>query len=146
MGKNTKTTDPYKIRQEEVKNFAEQIANTQRIWEDMDLTGLVREETYLIMGEATHDKDGNWIDYDGRPLFKVFRDKDNTLRIYGIDGAGGIVLVEHGNHVQILTLGEDDGSYFLNSARIYETYYGGHTGFMYLLSEVLSFYNNIKHK
>lgn len=144
MSKNTKTTDPYKLRQEAVKNFAEDISNTQRIWEDMDLTDLVREETYLIMGEATHDKDGNYVDYDGRPLFKVFRDKDE-VRVYGIDGAGGVVLIEHGNHVQILTLCEDDGSYFLNGARIYETYYGGRTGFMFLLSEVLSYYNNIKH-
>ena len=145
MFKNTQTTDPYKQRQEEVKNFAEQIADTQRIWEDMDLTNLVREETYLIMGEATHDKDGNWVDYDGRPLFKVFRDEDE-IRIYGIDGAGGIVLIQHGqHHVQIVTLGEDDGSYFLNSANIYERYYGGHTGFTFLLSEVLSYYNNIEH-
>ena len=144
MFKNTQTTDPYKIRQEHIKNFREDISNAQRIEEDMELTDLLREETYLIMGEATHDKDGNWIDYDGRPLFKVFRDKDE-IRIYGIDGAGGVVLIENGNHVQIVTLGEDDGSYYLNSARIYETYYGGRTGFMYLLSEVLSFYNNIKH-
>ena len=144
MFKNTQTTDPYKIRQEHIKNFQEDIANAQRIEEDMELTDLLREETYLIMGEATHDKDGNWIDYDGRPLFKVFRDKDE-VRIYGIDGAGGVVLIENGNHVQIVTLGEDDGSYFLNSAHIYETYYGGRTGVMYLLSEVLSYYNNIKH-
>ena len=144
MFKNTQTTDPYKIRQEHIKNFQEDIANAQRIEEDMELTDLLREETYLIMGEATHDKDGNWIDYDGRPLFKVFRDKDE-VRIYGIDSAGGVVLIENGNHVQIVTLGEDDGSYFLNSAHIYETYYGGRTGVMYLLSEVLSYYNNIKH-
>ena len=144
MFKNTQTTDPYKIRQEHIKNFREEIANKQRIEEDMELTDLVREETYVIMGEATYDKDGNWIDYDGRPLFKVFRDKDE-IRIYGIDGAGGVVLIEHGHHVKIVTLGEDDGSYFLNSANIYESYYGGRTGFMFLLSEVLSFYNNIKH-
>lgn len=144
MFKNTQTTDPYKIRQEHIKNFREEIANTQQIDEDMDLTDLVREETILMMEKATHDKDGNWIDYDGRPLFEVFRDKDE-VRIYGIDCAGGIVLIQHGLRVQIVTLGEDDGSYFLNSANIYESYYGGRTGFMFLLSEVLSFYNNIKH-
>ena len=73
MFKNTQTTDPYKLRQEHIKNFREDISNAQRIEEDMELTDLLREETYLIMGEATHDKDGNYVDYDGRPLFKVFR-------------------------------------------------------------------------
>ena len=140
MFKNTQTTDPYKIRQENIKNFREDIANTQRIEDDMDLTDLVRGETIDI----SKDIDGNYVDYDGSPVFKVFRDKDE-IRIYGLDGNGGIVLIEHGQYVRILTLGEDDGSYFLNGARIYESYYGGRTGFMFLLSEVLASYNNMKH-
>lgn len=144
MFKNTQTTDPYKIRQENIKNFREDIANTQRIEDDMDLTDLVRGETIEIINDISKDIDGNYVDYDGSPVFKVFRDKDG-VRIYGLDGGGGIVLIEHGQYVRILTLGEDDGSYFLNGARIYESYYGGRTGFMFLLSEVLSFYNNMKH-
>ena len=66
---------------------------------------------------------------------------DNLFYESNFDGD----ISEHGQYVRILTLGEDDGSYFLNGAHIYESYYGGHTGFMFLLSEVLSFYNNIKH-
>ena len=38
MFKNTQTTDPYKIRQEHIKNFQDDIANAQRIEEDMELT------------------------------------------------------------------------------------------------------------
>lgn len=138
-----KNIDSYKQRQTAVTNFANDIANTQRIEDDMDLTDLVRGETIEIINDISKDIDGNYVDYDGMPVFKVFRDKDE-IRIYGLDGRGGIVLIEHGQYVRILTLGEDDGSYFLNGARIYESYYGGRTCFMFLLSEVLSFYNNIK--
>lgn len=140
-----RNTDPYKKYNEDVKNFANDIANMRHINEDMELTNLVRNETSEIINDISKDIDGNYIDYNGIPVFKVFRDKD-SIRVYGLDRSGGIVLIERGSHVKILTLGEDDGSYFLNCDRIYESYRGGHTGFMFLLSEVLSFYNNIEHQ
>lgn len=60
-----------------------------------------------------------------------------------LDGSGGVCIIVKDNKFQVLTLGEDDAYHFLNSYRVYEVYRGNKVGFLHLLSETISYFNNI---
>lgn len=68
------------------------------------------------------------------------RDKKDPL-------SGGICIMtylnrHYGNQYQILTLGEDNGWHFLNSADTYCRYYKSKLDFVSLLFEAISLFNN----
>ena len=129
----------YDNNREEVFKYREEMATTQAINEDYDLSVTITND----MGEIWHEVGGQDGMYDNFPIKRVYRD-NNTVRVYAIDDGGGVAIIAGKNQFQILTLGEDDGWHFLNSRRIYETFYGSKTDFVYLISEALSLFNNIK--
>lgn len=128
----------YDENRKEVFEFREEMATKQAIVEDYDLDNIITND----MGEIWHEVGGQDGMYDNFPIKRVYRD-NNTVRVYAIDGGGGVAIISGKNQFQILTLGEDDAWHFLNSRRIYETYYGSKTDFVYLISEALSLFNNI---
>lgn len=128
----------YDENRKEVFEFREEMATKQAIVEDYDLDNIITND----MGEIWHEVGGQDGMYDNFPIKRVYRD-NNTVRVYAIDSGGGVAIISGKNQFQILTLGEDDAWHFLNSRRIYETYYGSKTDFVYLISEALSLFNNI---
>jgi hypothetical protein len=129
----------YDNNREEVFKFRKEMATKQAIAEDYDLDNIITND----MGEIWHEVGGQDGMYDNFPIKRVYRD-NNTVRVYAIDSGGGVAIIAGKNQFQILTLGEDDGWHFLNSRRIYETFYGSKTDFVYLISEALSLFNNIE--
>lgn len=123
----------------EISEYRRQMFNTQAIEEDFDLDNLIINDMSTIQNEVG-GQDGM---YKNFPISRVYRDSD-AIRVYTLDSSGGIAIIYMKGKFQILTLGEDDGFHFLNSRRIYENYYGNKKGFVYLLSEALSLFNNIK--
>jgi hypothetical protein len=124
----------------EVFEYRKEMATTQAINEDYDLNVTITND----MGEIWHEVGGQDGMYDNFPIKRIYRD-NGIVRVYAIDDGGGVAIIASGkNKFQILTLGEDDGWHFLNSSRIYETFYGNKTDFVYLISEALSLFNNIE--
>lgn len=128
-----------------VADFRKEVCRTQALREDYEMVDLVRSD----MGQINFEVGGQDGMYDNFPIFRVYRN-DQYIRVYGLDGSGGIAIIkrigvnEYDNRFQIITLGEDDAWHFVNSRRLYEDYAGSKTGFIYLLSEVLSLFNNIE--
>ena len=84
--------------------------------------------------------------YENFPISRIYRDKE-SIRCYALDSGGGICIMtyldrRYGNKYQILTLGEDDGWHFLNSADTYCRYYKSKLDFVSLLFEAVSLFNN----
>lgn len=82
--------------------------------------------------------------YESFPIVRIYREGKYT-RCYALDSNGGVAIISPngtGRDFQILTLGEDDANHFLNGACVYERYWGGKTGFVHLVSEALSIFNN----
>lgn len=130
----------YDENREEVFRYREKMATKQAINEDYDLDKIINGD----MGEIWHEVGGQDGMYDNFPIKRVYRD-NGIVRVYAIDSGGGVAIIASSkNSFQILTLGEDDGWHFLNSRRIYETFYGSKTDFVYLISEALSLLNNIE--
>jgi hypothetical protein len=129
----------YDNNREEIFKYREEMATKQAIAEDYDLDNIITND----MGEIWHEVGGQDGMYDNFPIKRVYRD-NGTVRVYAIDSGGGVAIIAGKNQFQILTLGEDDGWHFLNSRRIYETYYGSKVDFVYLISEALSLFNNIE--
>ncbi len=124
----------------EVFEYRKEMATKQAINEDYDLDVMITND----MGEIWHEVGGQDGMYDNFPIKRVYRD-NGVVRVYAIDGGGGVAIISYrGRQFQVLTLGEDDAWHFLNSRRIYEPYYGDKVGFVYLLSEALSLFNNIE--
>ena len=128
-----------------VADFRKEVGRTQALNEDYEMRKLITDDMSQIWSEFG-GQDGM---YENFPIFRVYRNKDFS-RYYGLDGAGGVaIIVYNGGDVkyynkrfQVVTLGEDDAWHFLNSRRLYEDYYGHKVGFVHLLSEVLSLFNN----
>ena len=129
----------YDKNREEVLEYREDMATKQAINEDYDLDNTISGD----MSKIWHEVGGQNGMYDNFPIKRVYRD-NGTVRAYAIDSGGGVAIIAGKNQFQILTLGEDDAWHFLNSRRIYETYYGSKTDFVYLISEALSLFNNIE--
>lgn len=129
----------YDKGREELADYRRDMATKQAIREDCDLEDTIRDD----MGKIWKEVGGQDGMYDNFPIKRVYRD-GGIIRVYALDGGGGIAIIKHNSEYQILTLGEDDAYHFLNSRRIYETYYGTKQGFVYLLSEALSLLNNIE--
>ena len=81
--------------------------------------------------------------YENFPINRVYRNGE-IVRVYHLTSNGGLAIIQRNEHQQIVTLGEDDGHHFLNSADMYCSHYGTKFDFVYALSEVLSLFNNIK--
>lgn len=128
----------YDKDREEIADYRRDMATKQAIREDYDLEDTITGD----MGRIWKEVGGQDGMYDNFPIKRVYRD-GGIIRIYTLDGGGGIAIIKHNSEFQILTLGEDDAYHFLNSRRIYETYYGVKQDFVYLLSEALSLLNNI---
>ena len=125
---------------ERVFHYRKEMAKTQAIKEDMDLNNTIIHD----MSEIWSEVDGQDGMYENFPITRVYRG-GNKVRVYALDSGGGIAIIANSkNNFQIVTLGEDDGYHFLNSRCIYESYYGNKFGFVYLLSEALSLFNNVK--
>lgn len=129
----------YDKNREEVLEYREEMATKQAINEDYDLDEIINDD----MGEIWKEVGGQDGMYANFPIKRVYRD-NGVVRVYAIDSGGGVAIIANKNEFQILTLGEDDAWHFLNSRRIYETYYGSKTDFVYLISEALSLFNNIE--
>ena len=129
------------IEQRKIEIFKEKISNASGIKEDVRLNELITNDMISIW-EEVGGQDGM---YENFPIFRIYRD-NKIIRIYGLDGNGGVCIIVSNNEFQILTLGEDDAYHFLNSYRVYESYRGNKVGFLYLLSETLSYFNNISLK
>ena len=129
------------IEQRKIEIFKEKISNASGIKEDVRLNELITNDMISIW-EEVGGQDGM---YENFPIFRIYRD-NKIIRIYGLDGNGGVCIIVSNNEFQILTLGEDDAYHFLNSYRVYEAYRGNKVGFLYLLSETLSYFNNISLK
>lgn len=125
---------------ERVFHYREEMAKTQAIKEDMELDDIIISDMSEIWDEVG-GQDGM---YENFPIKRVYRD-DDVVRVYALDSNGGVAIISKSNeNFRIVTLGEDDGYHFLNSRCIYESYYGNKLGFVYLLSEALSLFNNVK--
>ena len=133
--------DTANIEQRKIEIFKEKISNASGIKEDVRLNELITNDMISIW-EEVGGQDGM---YENFPIFRIYRD-NKIIRIYGLDGNGGVCIIVSNNEFQILTLGEDDAYHFLNSYRVYESYRGNKVGFLYLLSETLSYFNNISLK
>jgi len=136
--KNKEYLDQTNIEQRKIERFKEKISNSSGIKEDAQLNELITNDMISIWDEVG-GQDGM---YKNFPIFRVLRD-DKITRVYGLDGNGGVAIIVNSGKFQILTLGEDDAYHFLNSYNVYETYRGNKVGFIYLLSETLSYFNNI---
>lgn len=130
---------------DEVREFRREVACTQALVEDHDLRELIRDDIGAIYNEVG-GQDGM---YDNFPISRVIRG-DRFDRVYVLSMDGGVAIINEKfpdsnvGTFQIVTLGEDDAWFFLNSRRLYETCVGSKVGFVYLLSEALSLFNNIK--
>ena len=122
---------------DKVKVFKERILNSDDIIEDVRLNELITNDMNSILSEVG-GQDGM---YKNFPIFRIYR--GDIVRVYGLDGYGGVCIIVKDNKFQVLTLGEDDAYHFLTSHRIYQTYSGNKVGFLHLLSETLSYFNNI---
>lgn len=130
----------YDGNRKEVFSFRKKMATKQAISEDLELDRIICNDMSKIWSEVG-GQDGM---YDSFPITRVYRDKD-FVKVYALDSRGGVAIISNSKeYFQVLTLGEDDGWHFLNGRRIYEDYVGDKQSFVYLLSEALSLFNNIK--
>lgn len=131
------TYDKYLDQQEliEYRKFTQASVN------DMELDYIIRKDMDIISDEVG----GQQGMYNNFPISRVYRDGD-SIRVYCLTSEGGIAIIEKDEHFKIVTLGEDDGYHFLNSAELYCDFYGTKTSFVWVLSEALSLFNNINLK
>lgn len=127
-----------KTENAKLKEYCEHTHITVR---DMELDELISQDISNIWHEVG-GQDGM---YNNFPLSRVYRDK-NSIRVYCLTEDGGVAIIQDSHGFKVLTLGEDDGYFFLNSANMYCSYYGNKLGFVFALSEALSLFNNIHHK
>lgn len=109
-------------------------------WSDIELDKLICFDIGTIW-EEVGGQDGM---YNNFPIVRIYKDEKCT-RCYALDSEGGVAIISSSsnyNEFQILTLGEDDGYFFLNSRDAYCTYYGSKANFIHLISEALSIFNN----
>lgn len=105
---------------------------------------LIKDIICEDMGTIWEEVGGQDGMYKNFPIVRIYRDGEYT-RCYALDSNGGVAIISSNDldrNFRIVTLGEDDGYHFLNSAHVYEDYYGNKTGFVHLVSEALSIFNN----
>ena len=107
---------------------------------DLYLDNIIRTDTWdIICGYCDN--------YDGTVGW--FCGEDNSLRIYALGNEGGIALIcyrskqpladvdNRYSRLQIHTLGEDDGTYFVDSSSCYTACHGSVKEFSILIKAVL---------
>ena len=107
-------------------------------FEDMELDEIISKDMMTIWQEVG-GQDGM---YENFPITRFYKGENNIpYRAYALDSGGGIAIIAYINmknrdsdRYKIVTLGEDDGYHFLNSADLYNSYYGIKSEFLYLLS------------
>lgn len=105
---------------------------------------LIDDIIYQDMGTISEEVGGQDGMYDNFPIVRIYRDGKYT-RCYALDSYGGVAIISENcsrGNFRIVTLGEDDAYHFLNGAEVYESYWGNKTGFVHLVSEALSIFNN----
>lgn len=134
-----------KDHDKDLLQFREDVACTQALKEDYELDELIAEDIGNIYREVGY-QDGM---YNNFPISRVIRG-EKCDRVYVLDSGGGVAIIQYKgdnpeyNSFNIVTLGEDDAYFFLNSRRLYEDVICSKKDFVYLLSEALSLFNNIK--
>lgn len=131
----------------DVREFRTDMACTQDIAKDHELDELISED----IGTIYHEVGGQDGMYNSYPISRVIRG-EKFDRVYVLDYDGGIAIIQkkgesyNGKYsdFNIVTLGEDDAWFFLNSCRLYEPVCTTKKDFVYLLSEALSLFNNIE--
>lgn len=115
-------------------------------FEDMQLDELISEDIATIW-EEVGGQDGM---YDSFPITRFYRGETNIpYRAYALDSGGGIAIIayinkknRHWDRYKIVTLGEDDGYFFLNGSDLYCDIFEEKSSFLFLLSESISLINN----
>lgn len=113
---------------------------------DMELDKIITNDIGVIWDEVG-GQEGMSKNF---PIIRFYKDNKTKLcRAYGLDSGGGIAIIaeysewtESYNTWKIVTLGEDDEYYFLNSSNLYCSYIENKNSFIALLSEVISIMNN----
>lgn len=123
------------LEQEELKEYRK---HTEANVNDMNLDCIIGDDICTISNEVG-GQEGMYANF---PISRVYRNAE-SIRVYCLTSVGGIAIIQTDGHPQIVTLGEDDGNFFLNSAGLYCKFYGNKTTFVWALSEALSLFNNI---
>lgn len=115
--------------------------------EDIELDNLIKFD----MGNIWNEVGGQDGMYENFPIVRFYRSKNKEpYRAYALDANGGIGIIVYDKNInkddytrwKIVTLGEDDGYHFLNSANLYESYFGNKPQFLSLLTSAISIMNN----
>ena len=104
---------------------------------DIQLLNIIREDISEIYREVG-GQDGM---YEHLSFCRIFRGKPYN-RVYSLGFHGGLVLISGENQYQILTLAEDDGYFYPVCSNVFESICGNKTDFVYLLSSLISAFNN----
>lgn len=137
--------DPYLEQKERLDNFKKELSikssdfNKSNLLQDLELVAQISKDLGTIEQDFK------------KPTVRVFRG-DTSIRIYGLEYFGGIALIYRKgdyNRYTLLTLGEDDETYYCypRGWKIYEsmvTYTKDTASFINLLSEVLATFNSIE--
>lgn len=135
-------------KEERLNHAIEQAINNKIacLKSDLYLDNIIRTDTWDII-------DGHCNNYDGTVGW--FCD-DDSLRIYALGNEGGIALICYKSkqplasvnnryaRLQIHTLGEDDGSYFIGSPSCYTACHGSIKEFSILMKAVLDKFNELE--
>lgn len=126
----------------ELREYRHELLGTEALDEDYELKELIASDMYEIWNEVG-GQDGM---YENFPISRVFEDENKCVRVYSLDGNGGVAIIANKTtkEIQILTLGEDDAYHFLNSRRIYCTYYGDKAKFTHLLKNAMTLFQKIE--
>ena len=135
-------------KEERLNHAIEQAINNKIacLKSDLHLGDIIRTDTWDITNRRCHNYDGTvgW-----------FCD-DDSLRIYALGNEGGIALICYKSkqslagidnryaRLQIHTLGEDDGSYFIGSSSCYTACHGSIKEFSILMKAVLDKFNELE--
>lgn len=123
----------------EQQELIEYRKHTQASARDMNLDCIIGEDINTINDEVG-GQDGM---YSNFPISRVYRNAE-SIRVYCLTSQGGVAIIQIDGRPQVVTLGEDDGNFFLNSASLYCGFYGTKTSFVWALSEALSLFNNVR--
>ena len=126
--------------------FLKKLTTAQAMHLDRELCETISDDISTIWRELG-GQDG--VCAHVKPLTRVYRDR-NFVRVYSLMNLGGVAIIcsrskyIDENIFQIITLGEDDQSYFPYGRRVYEEFYGTKEDFVACLAEAISLFNNIK--
>ena len=104
---------------------------------DVQLLNIIREDISKIYREVG----GQYGMYEHLSFCRIFRGEPYN-RVYSLGFHGGLVLISGENQYQILTLAEDDGYFYPVCSNVFESVCGNKTDLVYLLSSLISAFNN----